>query len=36
MVRHLATRGESWVHDGDLLVQPKSVLRRANNPNVIR
>ncbi len=36
MVRHLAIRGESWVRDGDLVVQKKSVLRRDNNPNVIR
>jgi len=36
MVKHLAIRGEAWVRDGDLVVQPKSNLRRADSPNVIR
>jgi arylsulfatase A-like enzyme len=36
MVKHLAVRGETWVRDNDLVVQPKSLLRRANNPNVLR
>jgi 5-keto 4-deoxyuronate isomerase len=36
MTRHLATRGESWVRGGELVVQRKSVLRRADNPNVAR
>jgi arylsulfatase A-like enzyme len=34
MARHLASRGESWVRGGELVVQRKSVLRRADNPNV--
>jgi arylsulfatase A-like enzyme len=28
MVGHLALRGEAWVRNGDLVVQPKSLLRR--------
>jgi arylsulfatase A-like enzyme len=35
MVKHLAVRGDTWVRDGDLTVQPKSPLRRPNNPNVL-
>ena len=35
MVKHLAVRGEVWVRDGDLVVQPKSMLRRKDNPNVL-
>ena len=34
MVQHLQGRGATWVRDGDLTVQPKSLLRRPNNPNV--
>ncbi|MGA2864037.1 MAG: hypothetical protein ABSF95_06070 [Verrucomicrobiota bacterium] len=36
MIRHLAIRGEAWVLDDDRVVQPKSVLRPDNIPNVIR
>ena len=36
MVKHLAVRGETWVRDNDLVVQPKSLLRRADNPVVLR
>jgi arylsulfatase len=36
MVQHLAIRGDAWVRDGDLVVQPKAMLRRANNPNVVQ
>ena len=36
MVRHLAIRGDAWVRDGDLVVQPKSLLRRSDNPQVLR
>jgi arylsulfatase A-like enzyme len=32
MVHHLAIRGEDWVRNGDLVIQPKSVLRRAVQP----
>ncbi len=36
MVKHLAIRGDAWVRDGDLVVQPKAMLRRPNAPNVVR
>lgn len=36
MVQHLAIRGAAWVRDGDLVVQPKPILKRANNPNVVQ
>ncbi|MEK7707947.1 MAG: hypothetical protein AAB380_08130 [Verrucomicrobiota bacterium] len=36
MVQHLAIRGDAWVRDGDLVVQPKAMLRRPNAPNVVR
>ena len=36
MAKHLAIRGDTWVRDGDLVIQPKAQLRRANNPNVVR
>jgi arylsulfatase len=36
MVKHLAPRGDAWVRDGDLVVQPKSLLRRENDPNVLQ
>jgi arylsulfatase A-like enzyme len=35
MAKHLAIRGDGWVRNGDLVVQAKSQLRRANNPNVL-
>jgi arylsulfatase len=35
MVKHLAVRGEAWVRDGDLVVQPKSRLFRADSPYII-
>lgn len=36
MVQQLAIRGDAWVRDGDLVVQPKAMLRRPNAPNVVR
>lgn len=36
MVKHLEPRGNAWVRGGDLVVQPKSLARRPDNPNVIR
>jgi len=36
MVKHLAVRGDAWVREGDLVVQEKSLLRRAGNPNELR
>jgi hypothetical protein len=35
MIEHLSIRGEPWVHEGDLAVQDKPLLRRPNNSNVI-
>jgi len=35
MIKHLAIRGDAWVHDGDLVVQPKAIQRRRNAPGVI-
>lgn len=35
MVQHLAVRGDDFVRNGDLVVQPKAILKRANNPNVV-
>ena len=35
MVQHLAIRGEAWVRDGDLVMQPKAMLRRPNAPNIV-
>lgn len=35
MVQHLAVRGDAFIRDGDLVVQPKAILKRANNPNVV-
>jgi len=35
MIKHLSIRGEDWVRNGDLVVQPKAMLRRQNAPNVI-
>ena len=35
MARHLAVRDESWVRDGDLVVQPKSRLFRADSPYIV-
>jgi arylsulfatase len=36
MVEHLAPRGEDWVRDGDLVVQPKAILRRPDAPLVAK
>jgi arylsulfatase A-like enzyme len=36
MVAHLAPRGDAWVRDGDLVVQRKAALRRADAPLVVR
>jgi len=36
MIEHLSTRGEPWVHEGDLAVLNAPVRRRANDPNVLR
>ena len=36
MAKHLAPRGEAWVRDGDLVVQPKSQLFRADSPFIVR
>jgi arylsulfatase len=35
MAKHLAVRGDAWVRDGDLVVQPKSQLFRAANPYIV-
>jgi arylsulfatase len=35
MAKHLAPRGEDWVRDGDLVVQPKSQLFRASSPYIV-
>jgi arylsulfatase A-like enzyme len=32
MIQHLSARGEDWVSDNDLVIQPKAVIRRANPP----
>lgn len=36
MVQHLAPRGEVWVRNGELVVQPKALLRRPDAPLVAR
>jgi hypothetical protein len=36
MIKFLSARGDTWVRDGDLVVQPKALLRRPNAPNVVR
>jgi arylsulfatase len=36
MVKHLTPRGEDWVRDGDLVVQPKAILRRPDSPLVAK
>ncbi len=36
MIEHLASRGEAWVRDGDLVVQPKAILRRPNAPSIAK
>jgi arylsulfatase len=35
MAKHLAPRGQDWVRDGDLVVQPKSQLFRASSPYIV-
>jgi hypothetical protein len=35
MAKHLAARGEAWVRDGDLVVQPKSQVFRADSPYIV-
>jgi len=36
MIKHLAIRGDAWVRNGELVVQPKAILRRPNSPNVVQ
>lgn len=35
MAKHLEGRGEAWVRDGDLVVQPKSQLFRGDSPYIV-
>ena len=36
MAKHLAARGDAWVRDGDLVVQTKSRLFRADSPYIVK
>jgi arylsulfatase A-like enzyme len=36
MIKHLAPRGDKWVRDGDLVVQPKAQLFRPDSPYIVR
>jgi arylsulfatase A-like enzyme len=36
MIKHLASRGENWVRNGDLVVQPKAQLFRPDSPYIVR
>jgi hypothetical protein len=36
LIQHLTGRGDAWVRDGDVVVQPKAMLRRSNAQNVVR
>ena len=35
MAKHLAVRGEGWVRDGELVVQPKSQVFRPSSPYIV-
>lgn len=35
MIEHLSPRGQAWVSNRELQVQPRALLRRADNPNVL-
>jgi arylsulfatase A-like enzyme len=34
MVQHLSVRGEDWVRNGDLVIQPKALIRRPRAPAI--